>query len=68
MKHKVVSNVLSKKQHKNLSKWNEAITEAKKRVAALKRSIRYFEDMRDRGAVFPEPISGETSNRKGLEA
>ena len=57
--HKLVSKNLSKKRYENLSRWDEAILEAKKGIAALKRSIRYFEDMRDSGMEFPEPKASE---------
>jgi hypothetical protein len=61
MEHKIVSRDLSKNHDKNLSKWNEAILEAKRKIAALRRSIRFFEEMRDKGKEFPEP---KTVNRK----
>lgn len=55
MMHKAVSSDLSKTSNNNLSKWDEAIVEAKRRIAALKKSIRSFEHFRDSGVVFPEP-------------
>jgi len=38
----------------------ELIDEAKKRIAALKRSIQTFQDMRDSGMDFPD---GKRGNR-----
>ena len=55
MKNKVVSTKLSKSDEKTLSKWNEAIAEAKRQIATLKKSIRSFEYFRDSGVPFPEP-------------
>lgn len=55
MKHTPVSTNLCKIEHNNLSKWNEAIAEAKRRIADLKKSIRSFEHFRDSGVEFPEP-------------
>jgi hypothetical protein len=61
MKNKGLSTVLSKNGHKSLSKWNEVISEAKERIAALKRSIRTFQDLRDSGMKFPEPSNPRKS-------
>jgi hypothetical protein len=55
MAHKSVSSNLSKIGDKVLSRWDEAISEAKERIAELKRSIKTFESLRDGGMQFPEP-------------
>jgi anti-sigma factor RsiW len=55
MMHKLVSSKLSKAVDNNLSKWDEAIAQAKRRVALLKKSIRSFEHFRKSGVPFPEP-------------
>jgi len=55
MKNTSVSTSLSRKAYKSLSGWDRAISEAKSRIAALKRSIRTFQEMRERGVPFPEP-------------
>jgi hypothetical protein len=60
--NKVLSIKLSKGENNNLSKWDEAILEAKNRIAALKKSIRTFEALRDNGMQFPEPK--QTRSRK----
>jgi hypothetical protein len=66
MKHKVVSTTLSRTGANNLSLWEEVILEAKQRIAALKRSIRTFESLRDEGMEFPEPK--KRRSRKQSEA
>jgi len=69
MKNNIVSTKLSKSGNKYLSHWNEAISEAKRQIAELKRSIRVFQEMRDRGVSFPEPTSEsekELLGQKGL--
>lgn len=53
MKNKRLSTNLSKSSDKNLSKWNEAIDEAKERIKTLRRSIRTFEELRDSGMPWP---------------
>jgi hypothetical protein len=50
-----LSTKLCKSEEKILSKWDEAIAEAKRRIAILKKSIRSFEYFRDSGVPFPEP-------------
>jgi len=55
MKNTTASTTLSKSGEKNLSKWDEAIAEAKRQIAALKKSVRSFEHFRDSGVPFPEP-------------
>jgi hypothetical protein len=52
---KSLSSSLSNTGDKDLSKWDEAIAEAKRQIAALKKSIRSFEYFRDSGMRFPEP-------------
>jgi hypothetical protein len=64
--HKSVSRNLSKIGDKSLSRWDEAITEAKQRIAELKRSIKTFESLRDSGMQFPEPK--KRRSRKQSEA
>ena len=53
MKNKSVSTKLSKTAKKDLSKWEEAITEAKERIQTLKRSIHTLEELRDSGMPWP---------------
>ena len=55
MKHTIPSTDLCKSDEKALSRWDEAIAEAKQRIATLKKSIRSFEYFRDSGVQFPEP-------------
>ena len=53
---KRVSTQLSKSHDKSLSKWNEAISEAKERIKTLRQSIRTFEDLRDSGMPWPGTV------------
>jgi hypothetical protein len=53
MKHKPLSTTLCKSGDKSLSKWDEAIAEAKRRISELKRSIRAFEHFKVSGTPFP---------------
>jgi hypothetical protein len=64
MKHTPVSTYLCKSGDKNLSKWDEAIAEAKQRIATLKKSIRSFEYFRDSGVTFPEPKKKQSEASK----
>lgn len=57
MPAKRLSTKLSKTRNKSLSKWGEAIAEAKQRIKEFKRSIKTFESLRDQGMAFPEPPS-----------
>jgi hypothetical protein len=65
MSDKRLSTKLSKSGDKSLSKWDEAISDAKERIKTLKRSIRTFEDLRDSGMPWPG-TSGATT--KDLQA
>lgn len=47
------STTLCESGNKFLSNWDGAIKRAKRQVAEMKRSIRVFEEMRDRGMRFP---------------
>ncbi len=60
MKNKPMSTTLSNRTDKSLSKWDEAISEAKTRILGLKRSIRTLEDLRDSGMPFPAPETYES--------
>jgi hypothetical protein len=55
MPNQRVSTKLSKSGNKSLSRWNEAIAEAKQKIKEFRSSIRTFESLRDQGMVFPEP-------------
>ena len=68
MKHKPLSSSLSIKDNKSLSKWEEAISEAKRRIATLKNSIRTFEYLRDSGMEFPEPKKRRGRKQNGAKA
>ena len=61
MKSKSLSTKLSKLDDKSLSKWEDAISEAKEQIKTLKRSIRTFEELRDSGMPWP----GTTDARSG---
>lgn len=50
-----MSTKLCNSANKTLSNWNELILRAKKRVLEMKRAIRTFEELRDRGMECPEP-------------
>ena len=60
MKNKLLSTNLSKPSDKNLSKWDEAISEAKRRISELKSSIRAFEHFKSSGVPFPSEKSEKT--------
>ena len=66
MKHKRVSRNLSTRANKSLSKWDEAILEAKRQISELKLSVQAFQEMRDTGVPFPEPQKGVLSQPKDL--
>ena len=55
MPGKSVSTKLSKSSDKSLSRWDEAIAEARQKIKEFKGSIRTFESLRDQGMAFPEP-------------
>ena len=52
-----LSTTFSKMDEKDLSSWDEAIREAKKRIIEMKQSLRIFEEMRDNGMRFPSKKS-----------
>ncbi|HJQ30926.1 MAG TPA: hypothetical protein VJ866_02030 [Pyrinomonadaceae bacterium] len=54
MKNKSLSTSLCKSEEKSLSKWDEAINEAKRRISELKRSIKAFEQFKASGVPFPD--------------
>lgn len=68
MGRKSLSSSLSKRSGKSLSKWDEAIAEAKRRIAEFKRSIKTFESLRDSGMPFPEPTKRRSRKAKQSEA
>ena len=49
-----MSTELCSQPDKSLSRWNEAIALAKKRIKEIKRSVHVFESLRDQGMKFPE--------------
>lgn len=49
----------------NLGEWNEAISDAKERIKALKRSIRTFEELRDSGMAWPGTAASEQADKAG---
>lgn len=67
MKNTLPSTSLCNSRNKSLSGWGGAILEAKRQIKGLKVSIRIFQDMRDRGAPFPEPTSGSAEEVMGQE-
>lgn len=64
MKDKPLSTSLCKSNDKSLSKWDEAIAEAKRRISELKRSIRAFEHFKVSGTPFP----GESATQPEQDA
>ena len=64
MKRKTKSNNLSTYRDKNLSAWDKAIVEAKLKIKELKQSIRGFEELRDMGMEFSEPLNFNSGRRK----
>jgi hypothetical protein len=65
--HKGLSRKLSKAADKNLSKWDEAISEAKRKIKTLRQSIRTFETLRDNGVQFPESEQSRKAEQSGAE-
>jgi hypothetical protein len=64
MKDKLLSTTLCNLSDKSLSGWDQAILDAKQRIAGLNRAIQTFKDSRDSGMEFPEPKTGKSKARR----
>jgi anti-sigma factor RsiW len=69
MKQTQLSTVLSNGKNTAVSEWDEAIKKARERLAAMKRSIRGLEEMRDSGVPFQvSEQAAERSSKKQVSS